>query len=329
MGIAVVVPSISFASKNLGRVMATGGALESLAIGGPDYVNDMTNKAKFYAYFTPYDTNERDVVWSIESGSSYASIDGNTGELSVLPGASFSPVTIKVTSVGDSSIYATKDITVNFSYLMEYVASKAIEGVPYVTTINPASSYNYEMVFMLEDSVVQDMFGTRVNGTTNVLRFFGENSTQKFRIVKGTGSTVTFDPDHLIQLGKKYRIVITNNSSNGVKLYEVNGSVETLIAEGGNMSGTVSSTVPVTLCALNNNGTPISTKYAKLIIYGYRVFTNNGNVLVLKPYYDSENSRPAFFDELTDTVYPYHSTGTATLFYKRVDGTEQSVSINS
>lgn len=329
MGIAVVVPSISFASKNLGKVTASGGPVEALSIGGPDNINVVGNKANFYVYFTPASTPDRGVVWSIESGSQYASIDSATGQVSVLPGASFSPVTIKVTSTEDASIFATKDIAVNYSYIMEYVASKAIEGIPYITTINPDSSYKYDMVFMLEDAVNQDMFGTRVSGTSNVLRFFGELATTHFKAIRGNGSPVTYEPDHIIQTGKKYRIIMSNINSDGVHLYEINGSEETLIAKGGNMSGTVSSTVPVMLCALNNNGTPVSSKNAKLRIYSFRVFTNNENVLLLKPYYDAQTSRPAMIDDLTDTVYPYQSTGTATLYYKQFGETEQSVSINS
>lgn len=331
MGIAVVVPSISFASKNLGKVTASGGPVEALSIGGPDSINVAGNKANFYVYFTPASTPERGVVWSIESGSQYASINSATGQVSVLPGASFSPVTIKVTSTEDSSVYATKDIAVNYSYIMEYVASKANAGIPYITTINPDSSYKYDMVFMVEDAADQDIFGTRVSGNSMALRFFCETSVNKFRAIKTatSQSSSTVDIDHQIQLGRKYRIVMSNVNANGLHLYEVNGSVETLLWEGGDMSPAITSSVPLMLCAMNNNGTPVAYKNAKLRIYSFRVFTNDGNVLVLKPYYDAQNSRPALYDELTGTIYPYHSTGTATLFYKQIGETEQSVAINS
>lgn len=330
MGIAVVVPSISFASKNLGKVTASGGHVEALSIGGPDSINVAGNKANFYVYFTPASTPERGVVWSIESGSQYASINSATGQVSVLPGASFSPVTIKVTSTEDASIFATKDIAVNYSYIMEYVASKANAGIPYITTLNPNPAYKYDMVFMLEDAIDQDIFGTRVSSSSNQLRFFGETSTSKFRGVKYvSGSSIQYDLNHTIQTGKKYRIVMSNVNTNGLHLYEVNGSVETLLDEGGNMSAQVTSSVPLMLCAMNNNGTPVAYKNAKLRIYSFRIFTNDGNVLVLKPYYDAQNSRPALYDELTGTIYPYHSTGTATLFYKQIGETEQSVAINS
>ena len=331
MGIAVIIPSISFANKNLGKVTLSGGLLESIYIGGPDYIYNTDDRASYFVYYTPNDTYQRGVFWSIESGSSYANINSATGEVVVLSGASSSLVTIKATSLRNSSIYATKQISVTYNNpnQVEYVASKASGGIPYITTINPASTYKYEMVFMLEDAIDQDIFGTRVSGSSSVLRVFGESTTSKFRVQKSAGSPISYDLDHIIQNGKKYRIVITNESSDGAKLYEINGSEETLLAKVGNMSASVSSSVPLMLCALNNNGTPVAYKNAKLRIYSFRIFTDNGNVLALKPYYDEQNSRPALIDELSDTVYAYQSTGTATLYYKTVGGTEESISINS
>lgn len=330
MGIALVIPTISFSEKNLGNVTAAGGPLESIAIGGPDYVNNLSNKATYFAYYTPYDTGERGVVWSIESGASYASINSNTGELLVLQGASFSSVTIKATSTIDSSIYATKEIVVNRLVVMEYVGSKGGDGIPYVTTINPASSYQYDMVFMLEDATDLDVFGTRISNTSNVLRFFGDENTNTFKVQKRqSGSAGNYELAPSIQTGIKYRVVITKDSSNGIRLYRIDGNTETLLAQAGDMSASISSSVPVMLGAFNNNGTPVAYKNAKLRIYGFRVFTSTENVLVLKPYFDEQNSRPALIDELTDTVYPYSSTGTATLYYKNSDESEQSVSINS
>lgn len=329
MGIAVVIPTISFSNNNLGKVVAAGGPLESLAIGGPDNINSPSNSAKFFAIYTPYDTNERDVTWSIQSGDSYASIDSNTGEVSVLPVASNSEVTIKVTSNIDSSITATKTIYVSYSYVLEYVASKAGEGIPYITTINPSGSYNYEMVFMLEDALDLDVFGTRISAGSQVLRFFAEPSVTKFRVLKLISSGGSYDLNHTIQTGKKYRVVMTTNSQNGIQLYEVNGSSETLLAEGGDMSAQVSSSIPIMLAAFNNNGTPVAYKNAKLRIYNFRIFTNSGDVLRLKPHLNPQTSLPGLKDDITDTLYPYHATGTATLYYNSVGGTEQSVSINS
>lgn len=327
MGTAVVISSISFAEKNLGKVTLSGGHVESIVIGGPDIINVADNKATFFIFFNPGGTPDRNVVWSIESGSQFASISQD-GTVTVLQGASSSVVTIKATSTFDQNIYDTKTIAVTYVALsLEYVASKAIGGIPYITTINPSGDYQYEMVFMLEDAVDMDVFGSRVSSSSKVIRFFGELETSKFRVIKGVSSPQSLDLDSTIVLGKKYKIVISNDSSNGARLYEVTDSGDVLLTQNGNMSASVSSSVPIMLGAMNNNGTPVAYKISKLLIYSFRVFTNSTDVIHLKPHYDDNNSRPALIDILTDTVYPYQSTGTATLYYKYVGMTEQSINI--
>lgn len=111
MGLALIVPGISFASKNLGQVTPLGyEPITGLAISGPDTV---TGSAVFTPIYTPANTSQRGVAWSIVSGGTYASINASTGEVTALSGASASPVTIRVTSTEDASIYAEKTISVS------------------------------------------------------------------------------------------------------------------------------------------------------------------------------------------------------------------------
>lgn len=86
--------------------------VEGISITGPDSTNEITTQ--YGVSYTPSDTTQKGVAWSIESGSDYASIDSSTGILTVKSGANASPVTIKAASVYNSSVTTTKSITVSY-----------------------------------------------------------------------------------------------------------------------------------------------------------------------------------------------------------------------
>ena len=112
MGKAIIVSDVSFAGFNLGSVTPIGNVpVQSIAIQGPDSVTGAADAATFTIAYTPADTNQRRVNWSISSGSEYATISSQ-GVLSVLPGANNSSVTIRAESNYDPSIVDTKQIVV-------------------------------------------------------------------------------------------------------------------------------------------------------------------------------------------------------------------------
>lgn len=114
MGIAIIVPNISFADANLGKVTLRDNVpITGLGIIGPSTVSGSINAAKYLPMFTPTNTSQRSVTWSIVSGSSYAIIT-DSGDLIVLSGADSSSVTIRVTSTIDQTIYADKVISVTY-----------------------------------------------------------------------------------------------------------------------------------------------------------------------------------------------------------------------
>ena len=86
-------------------------AITGIAISGPSSVS---GSGQFTAALTPSDTTQTGVVWSITSGGTYASIDQN-GMVTAKSGASNSSVTIKCQSSANSSVYATKTISVTYS----------------------------------------------------------------------------------------------------------------------------------------------------------------------------------------------------------------------
>ena len=97
--------------------------LTGLAISGDSTVDNDNNTAQFNVTYTPSNTTQRRVSWSIASGSSYASIDGN-GKLTVLQGANGNTVKIRATSKENASIYAEKSIMVTYKK-----ASVSVTGV--------------------------------------------------------------------------------------------------------------------------------------------------------------------------------------------------------
>ena len=115
MGQAIIIKNINFSSFNIGIVHRQDQPIpvESISILGDSIV---TNTATYSVSYIPSNTTQLGVTWSIVNGSSYASIDSQTGELTVLDGASSNNVKIRATSIFNQSIYGELDIVV--SYIM-------------------------------------------------------------------------------------------------------------------------------------------------------------------------------------------------------------------
>ncbi len=91
-------------------------ALTGLSVSGDSTVGNMGNKAQYSVEYSPSDTTQRGVIWSVTSGSAYASID-QSGLLTVKSGANGNAVTIRATSKENTSIYAEKTVTVTYMLL--------------------------------------------------------------------------------------------------------------------------------------------------------------------------------------------------------------------
>lgn len=98
-------------------------ALTGLVISGDSTVNSDSNTAQFSVAYTPSNTTQRGILWSVVSGSDYASID-ERGKLTVKGGANGSTVKIRATSKDNSSVYAEKSVTVTYK-----IASVSVTGV--------------------------------------------------------------------------------------------------------------------------------------------------------------------------------------------------------
>ena len=97
--------------------------ITGLGILGPSTVNDVSNTAQFQVTYSPSNTTQRSITWSVVSGSDYASID-EKGLLTIKGGANGSTVKIRATSKDNSSVYAEKSVTVTYK-----IASVSVTGV--------------------------------------------------------------------------------------------------------------------------------------------------------------------------------------------------------
>lgn len=141
-GIAFVLSGCDFSAKNLGKVTFLEDAnLAGISITGIDTVSGTSSQ--YSVGYTPLNTSQRGVTWSITSGGTYATIDANTGLLTVLSGANASVVTIKATSTVDNSIAAIKSITVTYVAAPILLTGLTINGSLSVNSITSQYTVGY------------------------------------------------------------------------------------------------------------------------------------------------------------------------------------------
>lgn len=175
MGIAIIVKNADFSSNNIGKVSPTNIVeLVSLSIVGPDSVE---GDAYFEAAYSPKDTTQRGVTWSIESGSQYASIDHNTGILTALQGANSNDVTIKVTSKVDASISAQKIVSVTFPrtlYWNDLLSTNQTQYRVVESESGYVDGWSYKYLYANDNSKIGKAFSTVVGGERDrgALQFF-------------------------------------------------------------------------------------------------------------------------------------------------------------
>ena len=125
-GIAIKILGANYSASGLGRVTLKGSAvpITAIAINGDDSI---TNSGQYTAALTPSNSTQTNVVWSITSGSTYATIDKN-GLVTAKAEANNNNVTIKCASADNPSVYATKTIRVSY-----------VKAVTAITVSGPSS----------------------------------------------------------------------------------------------------------------------------------------------------------------------------------------------
>ena len=173
MGIAIIAKGAGFGSNNIGVITPSSNVpLVSIAIVGPSTISG--TEADYSVTYEPSNTSQRGVLWSITSGGSYATINEQTGKLTVLPGVSSASVTIKATSLYDDTIVATKTITVtfvlnvvmNFTELKTYnQTSWLVSGNNGIDVNNPIDGHAYYYIHADDNTKIGNNISTLRNVT--------------------------------------------------------------------------------------------------------------------------------------------------------------------
>lgn len=112
MGKAIILSDVNFSSVGLGVVTP----YRDNPVTGLNIVSPLEIIGESYQLgieYTPVDTTQRGVLWSIVSGSQYASVD-NDGNVTISESANNSTIVVKATSTYNSSVNTEKTIVVTY-----------------------------------------------------------------------------------------------------------------------------------------------------------------------------------------------------------------------
>lgn len=312
MGIALIVPDVNFADANLGVVTLTpnGISISRLDIAGPDSIVGLSGQ--YMAKYTPLNTYQRGVVWSIEDGGQYASIDSETGVVTVLQGASASNVTIKVTSSDNSSVFATKEIVVTYeSGAVDYLSYIKVTPGCYVDTgLQPFEGMKVHAIGTKGAIAgVGAFWGTRgANNarytfywTTSAVNLVSPTASNILTLGWGTGFDNTLFEVSVEATTVKSKLLSEANWTTWKGTYS--GAPQAI---GYNMF----------LFCENDNGTPlVNTITSESALRQFTVYDNADNV-VLDLRAVLVGNTPMFRDEVSGNLYPIEGTGTVS--YERL-----------
>ena len=146
-GIAIIIQNADFSAKNLGTVSF----IEDVPVIGLAINCESSYSATSFSptiTYSPVNTNQIDVIWSITSGSQYASINENTGKVTINEGVTNQSITIQAVSAYDNQIVATKQVTITYYVNVDVLTSISINGSStvegktsnYTVTYNPVNT---------------------------------------------------------------------------------------------------------------------------------------------------------------------------------------------
>lgn len=214
MGTAIVLNGCDFSAKNLGKVTFIEDAdVTGILILGEDSVIGLSSE--YTASYLPANTSQRGCLWSIVSGSDYASIAEN-GILTIKPSASaVQEVTIKATSTYNSVIVATKTVTVKYQATVDILTgidisgpdNANVSGAQYSIIYNPSNTSRRGVVWSITNganyaSIDQNGNLTVVGNGAVTLQAVSMHDASIVATKKVTVSTsvpaiyMAFDPDN-------------------------------------------------------------------------------------------------------------------------------------
>lgn len=321
MGIAIIVPNVSFASNNIGKVTlsSNGGGSDvidvtAITISGPSIVNTDSNIATYSVNYTPSNTTQKGIKWSIENGSDYASISQD-GTLTVKKSGS---VTIKATSIYNPSIIATKTISVTFVGqgtdipTHKELAYIGTEGGNYLKT---------NTIYAADGGKVKTKVNLPVVTHSTNTRQFILHDEKNVNIANNYGSKNTF----YASLTKV--TIFFNGIQNGICELECSRYTHNLTNNGSNVVVKSQTNVNVTDTGLIHLfASPATTRFdnKRVDIYYFKFIVNDVEQLSLVPVL--KDGKPCFFDEISKTYL--FITGNKNIYYATKDNPTNELTYN-
>ena len=315
MGIALLVPGVNWAQKNIGIVTPSDSmAVQAIAIQGPDSFFD---SGQYTAILFPTFTNERGVIWSITSGGEYAIIDSN-GKVSAKAGASKNSVTIRAKSSARPSVFAEKTIVVSAGDTASYNYLQSDGNCRLL--VNGLTLYGGTLTVRgtLESSngyLIGSLYSAQ--GTATIFGFY-KSSAGKLKV--GFGRLQYVETGITPVAGKVYRLECQFSSSQDAtdaqfKVYD--DETDTLLYTSQKGNCYINADISIFCYGYNKSGigTPFTPNNSTLNvgkIYDLVIKDSNGSILRdLHP--KDMNGTPAFFDEAQEVAYYNLGSGTLTL----------------
>lgn len=306
MGVAIIIPGVVF-TENLGKVTLVDGGgsgggdvdvkVESIAISGLATVNTSSNKATYSVDYTPTNTTQKGVTWSLESGEEYATID-SLGTLTVKGSGS---VTIKAVSKHNTAVTAKKVVSVVFNEVHE---SGEYTELEYVGT----KGGNY-----LQTNTIME------NGQKIILKaklpIANNQSTVARQFILHDGSSCSMGntyKDKIFSVTLPFRSARTSAVVNGVVEFTISAYSCDFTVDGSATTITPSdikksSTTPVMLFSNNNN----SFVHERVDLYSFRLEKDGSAVIELKPVL--KDGVPCFRDTVSGKFL--YITGSNSIYY--------------
>lgn len=281
MGRAILVPGADYRSLNLGCVTPSGSnPITSISITGPSSV---FVSATFIAKLTPTFTTERGVIWSITSGSQWASIDSN-GTLTGVPEISNKSVTIRCTSSSNSAVYAEKTITLTTDALVyyDYITS---DGTDFIIMPGLNNIWNATVTARLKHGGANTyMFMCFYASDSTQARLAAyNNASNKVSAYTGTGGTYNVAD---VNTNVLYRYVwnLGTSGANDSSFYLYNDATDAVIGSKTSVRITMSGLVWIFRYGVGAAGSTPSADTTVLTpsgakFYGMTVVDSNNNIL--------------------------------------------------
>lgn len=302
MGVAIIIPGVVF-TENLGKVTLGGGGgdvdveVESISISGSATVNTSSNKATYSVAYTPTNTTQKGVTWSLESGGEYATID-SMGTLTVKGSGS---VTIKAVSLHNSSVTAKKVVSVVFNDGQEDNEYTELE---YVGT----KGGNYLQTDIIMEDYQKIILKAKLPAVSNP-----STSARQFILHDGKSCSVSNTyKEKVFSATLPFRYARASALANGVVEFTISRNACELIVDRSTATidataAKTPSTTPIMLFSNNNS----SFVHERIDLYSFRLEKDGSAVIELKPVL--KKGVPCFRDTVSGKFL--YITGSNSIYY--------------